>query len=170
MKGARAALALLVAGSGACSTLKVETQFDPNAPFASYRTYAWLATEPGAQDPAPLRIPAVRKMVITAVDRELAAKGMVRTIPDSNPDFLVSVMGAAQSRIEITTYGYPYFYPVADVSQYTEGTLVVHFVDAKSRQLFWRGIASDTVASETEVQGKIDTAVHEMLAAYPPKK
>jgi hypothetical protein len=170
-------LALAAALAG-CSTLKVHTQYDPAAPFASYKRYAWLATAPGAEQAAAIRDPGVRSLVVSAIDREMAHKGLVRTTPDADPDFFVSVLGWAQSRIEVTSYGYAYapayaygpsYVGPADVSHYTDGTLLLDFVDARTRQLVWRGEATDTVGSASEVKGSIDEAARRMLEGYPPK-
>jgi hypothetical protein len=54
-----------------------------------------------------------------------------------------------------------------------EGTLVVDFVDAKTRSLLWRATATDAVdpsASAEERQKKIDEVIAAMLAHFPPKK
>jgi hypothetical protein len=95
-------LALALAG---CAGAKVNTQYDPNAPFKSYKTYAWLATQPGAEQAAAVRDPGARQLIVNAVDREMAKKGFTRTTPDANPDLLVSVIGWAQQRVEVTNYG-----------------------------------------------------------------
>jgi hypothetical protein len=58
--------------------------------------------------------------------------------------------------------------PAVDVAQYTEATLTVEFVDAKTRKVFWRGIAADTFGSASEAERGIDEAVRKMLEAYPP--
>ncbi len=177
------ALAALAAATG-CSSIKVQTQYDPAAPFASYKTYAWLATEPGAEQAAAIRNPAVRQLVVGALDQELRRKGLVRTTPDANPDFFVSVIGWAQSRVEITSYGYGYggayvygpygphaaAVPVASATQYTDGTLVLDFVDAKTRKLTWRGTASDTISDASQVPGSIEEIARRLLEGYPPKK
>ena len=178
-----AAAAALLAG---CSTLKVNTQYDPAAPYPKFKRYAWLATTPGAEQAATIRDPAVRVLVIDAVDRELQRRGFVRTTPDENPDFFVSVIGWAKDQVEITNYGYAYApsyvygpfgptpyaaaVPAAQVNQYTEGTLVLDFVDAQTRKLFWRGTASDTITSPSHVREVVDGAVRKLLEAYPPKK
>jgi hypothetical protein len=60
------------------------------------------------------------------------------------------------------------------VQQYTEGTIVLDFYDAKSKQLVWRGTASGALSSNKpsmeEVQEKLNGIVAKMLAEYPPKK
>jgi hypothetical protein len=172
--------------AGCASTLKVNTQYDPTAPFGAYRTYAWLATTPGAEQAASIRDPGVRAFVVGSIDREMQRRGFVQVPPDKNPDFFVSVIGWAQNRVEVTNYGYAYApaymygpfgpapysaaVPMAEVNQYTEGTLILDFVDAKSLKLFWRGTATDTVTSASHLKSVIDEAAKKLLAAFPPKK
>ena len=178
--GALAAAALLAG----CSSLQVKTQFDPAAPYPGYKRYAWLASEPGQEQAAAIRDPGIRRLVIETIDREMGKKGLVRTTPDQNPDFFVSVIGWGRGRVEVTNYGYAYggayvygpwgpspaaAVPVAQVNEYVDGTLVLDFVDAKSRKLFWRGTATDTLTTPQQVPGVIDGAVQKLLAAYPPK-
>jgi hypothetical protein len=55
------------------------------------------------------------------------------------------------------------------VQQYREGTLVVDLVDRASKQLVWRGTAVDTVTSAAQVQDKVDAAVRDLFANYPPR-
>jgi hypothetical protein len=174
---------LLAAALAGCSSLKINTQFDPGAPYPTYKNYAWLSTTPGVEQAAAIRDPAARSLVITAVDREMAHRGLTRVNPDQNPDFFVSVIGWGQARVDVTTYGYAYMgayaygpwgpapvaVPVTEVTQYTDGTLVIDFVDAKTKKLFWRGTASDTVTSPAQLQGTIDEATRKLLETYPPR-
>jgi hypothetical protein len=177
------ALAATLAG---CSTMKVATEYEASAPFDTYKTWAWLSVSPGQEQAAAIRNPMVRKMVVEAVEREMAKKGLVKTSPDANPDFYVSVIGAARSRIEVTSYGYmyagPYAYapyagypvvaaaPVTEMREVADGTLVLDFVDAKSKTLFWRGTASDSVTTVEAVRSTVDEATRKMLENYPPAK
>lgn len=184
MSSLRCSMLALAAALAGCSSVKVNTQYDPTAKFAEYRTYAWITTPPGDEQAPPIRNPAVRALVVTAVDREMARKGLVLVTPDQDPDFLVSVLGYSRSRIEVQTYGYAYAgayvygpwgpgavaVPATDVSEYKDGTLLLDFVDAKTHKLVWRGVASDTVASDANVKDTIDNAARHLLDAYPPKK
>jgi len=177
------ALAATLAG---CSTMKVATEYEASAPFATYKTWAWLSIDPGQEQAAAIRNPMVRKMVVEAVEREMAKKSLMKTSPDASPDFYVSVIGAARSHIEVTSYGYAYAGPYAyapygaypvmavptatEMREVAEGTLVLDFVDAKEKKLVWRGTASDSVTSVEAVRATVDEAVQKMLANYPPAK
>lgn len=178
----RSFLVLAVALAGCASGPKIQTQFDPNAPYPTYKTYAWFATEPGAEQAAAIRDPNVRKLIVGALDREMSRKGLTRVTPDENPSFYVTVIGWGQQRVEVTPYGYGYggaymyggygggyVVPSASVQQYTDGTLVLDFVDAQSKKLVWRGTANDTISNPAAIGQVIDDVAQKLLAAYPPR-
>ncbi|HET8542715.1 MAG TPA: DUF4136 domain-containing protein [Anaeromyxobacter sp.] len=186
MRSLRLSALVLAAALAGCSTLKVSTEYDPTAPYATYKTYAWLAVTPGPEQAPPIRNPVVAAQVMAAVDREMKAKGLVLTKLEENPDFLVTVHGWSQSRIEVTNYGYGYagtyaygygpYRPVMPVGStavdtYTDGTMLLDLVDAKTKKLVWRGTASDTFSSPTpdSVKKAVDEAVRQLMGAYPPK-
>lgn len=175
------ALAATLAG---CASMKIQTEFDPAGQYGNYRTYAWLQTAPGTDQPPAVRNPTVRARVIGMIDNGLAAKGLKLAPAGTEPDLLLWVMGATQQRVEVSTYGYAYgggmyaygpygsmgtMMPVTEARAYTEGTLILDFVDARSKQLVWRGVASDTLSSPTVPLSVIDEAVTKILAEYPPR-
>lgn len=53
--------------------------------------------------------------------------------------------------------------------RYTEGTLIVDFVDAKTSTSIWRGTARGTIGSAQRNQQKIQEAIRKMLATIPPR-
>ena len=55
--------------------------------------------------------------------------------------------------------------------QYEEGSLILDFVDAKSKKLIWRGSAKaqiDNVDTPEKSEKLINEAVKEILKEYPP--
>jgi hypothetical protein len=59
------------------------------------------------------------------------------------------------------------------VQEYEEGTLVLDFVDADTKGLVWRGVATDALDAHAtpEDRGKqIQEAVTKILAKYPPAR
>jgi hypothetical protein len=182
MPSLRLSMLLAVATLAGCATtVKIQTEYDPAAPYPAYRKYAWLNATPGPEQAAAMRNPAAYAMVVGALDRELAKKGFEKTTLEGNPDFVVAVLGNSQQRIEVTNYGYAYGGAYAygpygpgmvvaapEVRSYTDGTLLVDFVDAKSKKLFWRGTATDTVTSPDSLKASIDDAARQLVAAFPP--
>lgn len=169
------ALALAIAG---CSSMKVQTEFNKATNFKSYRTYAWIRQPPGPEQAPAVRDPRIREAVIGGIDRGLASKGMTKVELEQNPDLLVAVHGWANSRIDVKSYGYAYgptpygMYPVlatpaVDVREYRDGTMIIDLVDASTKQMVWRGTATDTFSPGAEAQ-KAGEAVEKTLAEYPP--
>lgn len=176
--------AAVPAALAGCSTVKVHTEYDPKTQFADYKTYAWNPTPAGPDQVPTARNPAVRALVVSAVDRELARKGLVKVPIEDDPSFIVTALGWAQRQIEVNNYGYayagPYVYgpygpgytlaaPRVEVHDYEVGTLVLDFSDPRTKQLFWRGVATDTIQDLTKVRERIDDAVRKLLESYPPK-
>ncbi|MGC3999287.1 MAG: DUF4136 domain-containing protein [Anaeromyxobacter sp.] len=178
----RAAVLLALALSG-CATLKVQSEYDAAAPYASYHRYRWVAATPGEEQAPAMRDPAVRALVMRAIDRELQAKGLLPAGAEEQPDLLVSALGWSKDEIQVNSYGYGYSAtymrgPAAvgvgspggvTVNSYRDGTLILDLVDAKTRQVVWRGTATDTLDDPSEVRELIDNAVHKLLGSYPPK-
>jgi len=55
---------------------------------------------------------------------------------------------------------------------YDEGTLILDFIDAKTKQPIWRGSAKADVRfnnSPEQKRNKVNQAVTEMLKTFPPK-
>jgi hypothetical protein len=55
------------------------------------------------------------------------------------------------------------------VRQYKEGTIVIDFIDATTREMFWRGTASDTFIPGTG-RDVIKDAITKLIDAYPPPR
>ena len=176
---------IAVAALGGCaSTMKIQTEYNPKAEFAQYKTYAWNPTPAGPDQAPTARDPAVRAMIVAAIDREMAKKGLVKVPYEDDPSFIVTALGWAQRQIEVTNYGYvyagSYVYgpygpgyavatPAVEVRDYHVGTLLLDFSDARTKELFWRGVASDTIQDVSTVRSTIDEAARKLLESYPPK-
>src|ERR1700752_3662542 len=154
LKAAGAVLLLLLATGATAQTVKVNWQED--APFSDYRTYAW---QPSKNQGAHFYQQWVQK----DVDDELAQKGLRKVDADQNPDLYLYYHVMSQEVVDSTTTddgvgfgggpwgfwggwgGWGGFAP--DIAQ-TEaeprmlGILSVDMVDAKKKQMVWRGQAT----------------------------
>jgi len=170
------ALALSLA---ACSSsLKVQHEYNRTTNFKNFHTYAWITQQPGPEQAPAARDPRIREAVVGGVDRMLASKGLTKVGPDQSPDLLVAVHGWAVNRIDVKSYGYAYgpspygMYPVlatpaVDVRQYRDGTMIIDLVDASTKEMVWRGTATDTFDPGAEAKTAA-RAVEETLKDYPP--
>lgn len=171
--------AALAAG---CSSISIKNDFDREADFTAYRTFAWLqepVTAIGDADAARQKNTLLDKRIRTAVETELQAKGM--TVNTENPDLLVVYHTGVDNKIDVTDWGYSYptryggWYGGSnvDVYEYKEGTLIVDLIDSKSQQLVWRGDATKTLEdnpSPERMEQNLREVVGRMFANYPPAK
>ncbi len=166
---------------GACGGLKVSTDYDPEANFSGWHTYAWAErTEEGELDPRVYNN-IVESRVKVAVGKALQAKGYSEVI-SGDPDFLVAWHGAIDGKVSVNTvhthygYGWGWYGPGFGASQtyvneWDEGTLIIDLIDTRENKLVWRGSGSDTVSgqrSPEDAQRAFDDAAAKILGSFPP--
>ncbi|MBW2293170.1 MAG: DUF4136 domain-containing protein [Deltaproteobacteria bacterium] len=164
-----------------CSTVRVETDYDPETDFGSLQTYAWMPDPPAVSSDPLLHNSLLDSRVRSAVDRALAAKG-IRKVSAEEASFLVNYYISLEHKIRVdsipvSNYGYRGagwrggLLIEARVHQYDEGTLILDVVDPQKNELLWRGSGS-TQAGKTSTpearKKKIDEIVSKLLATFPP--
>ena len=154
---------------------KVKVSSDPAVDFSKFKTYAW--------DQGTLANPLIKQFIVTAVDRELMAKGLQKV--DSHSDLILTTLTATNSDLTMTNPSWaPQLNSIAtgipSSSQawaVTKGTLVIDMSDARTKNGVWRGIASHTlengptgnpVQDAKEVEKPINKAVQKMFKKFPP--
>jgi hypothetical protein len=167
----KSATLLLALAATACSSVRVSTDWDQNADLAALRTYAWMQPAEGAPDPFGGNT-IVRNRVQHAIQRELAAKSVTERA--ESPDFYIALHGYSRERIDVNTWpswGYGWrggYSSHVDVYQWTEGTLVVDFVSASTRELLWRGVATAVMDSSSGSEERVDEAAKKLFEGFPP--
>jgi hypothetical protein len=166
MKALRFTLSLLLCGGLiSCSSVAVKSDFDANANFAQYKTFDFM--------PHPGGNPLHNKRVEAAIEQELVAKGMQKQAT-GRPDLLVAYHTNVKDKIDVDTYGYRYgrygrrVGTYTTVQKYQQGTIVVDLVDAKEKELVWRGWAKGEV-NDSVSKEKVDDTVGKILDKYPPQ-
>jgi hypothetical protein len=165
-----AALALVATGAAAQN---VTYDFDKTAEFSAFKTYAWVR---GTNLSDELN----HKRIVNAVDAQLAAKGLVKADSSAQPDVLVAYHASFNRNLQITGFssgwgGYRFAASRSGSARAEEilvGTLVVDLVDAKSKTIVWRGVASrevDVKASPEKREKNINKAAEKLFKHYPPK-
>jgi len=173
-----AAGATLVACATSSSGMDVTFDYDTGANFAALKSYSWMPPTGNAVGDELLV-----KRIKTTVDSQLQAKGPVPA--EANPDFLIGMQLSGKSTYGGSTgVGVSVGIPVGRAGRVSvgggksqaiekkEGTLVLDFVDAKSKSLLWRATASGAVepkSSPEQQQQRINAVVAEMLSYFPPK-
>jgi hypothetical protein len=169
-----AALALTLAFVGTGSAQKVTTDWDHSADWSKYNSYFVDISKPFGTQLAQQR-------VIAAVDSALQSRGWKKMASLDAASAAVIINGAAQAEQTSTTMytggGYAGWgwggggmgMATTSTSQYTIGTLVVDIFDVMSKQLLFRGQASETVNKDAEKNTKaIYKAMAKMFKEFPP--
>ena len=177
-----AVAAVELLGMGGCSSMKVETDWSPEASFTDLHSYSWMLP-PTEEIPDTRRArreaerrSEIERRLFDAVNRELAGKGY--QLVSEDPDFLVAYFAAAQNAVEVTTivsywgYASPWIMTHGDTRYYREGALILDVVDPTKNEVIWRGVASAQVDDPAidEVEKKVNEAVQKILSKFPPKQ
>ncbi len=159
----------------ACAGIPVSTDYDPNWQLPASPAYAWMPHPMNKVDPM-VDNDLVAARVYRAVDEQLAARGFSVASSEKDVNLLVTYHIGEEEKLDVNTfhshYGYypcwrcwgPGFDSEVWVSQYTQGKLVIDMVDAKTKQLVWRGIASRRVPSFDSPQQR-DQFIRDSVAA-----
>jgi Domain of unknown function (DUF4136) len=146
----------------------ISTDYDHNANFAHYKTYSWgsVKTANGLWD----------ERVKSAVASQLAARGWTE-VP-SGGDAMISARDAIHNQQELNTF-YDGFggrrfgglgMSTTTVNNEQIGTLLVEMFDGNSKNLVWRGSATDTLSSNPDKNiNSLDKNVQKMFQHFPPE-
>lgn len=179
-------LSLLVGVSSCATTARVgvTSDFDHSVNFRAYRTWAWYPQQPTDTEGGPAKgyESFLDKRIRTAVEQQLAQKGLV--MATSNPDVYVAYSARVEEKQRATNGGYgPYGFPYYGygygygslynrggyVTDYKAGTVILDFVDAKRKELTWRGQGQAQVDQQTISEAEVQRIVTSILGNYPPQ-
>lgn len=163
---------ILAFGFASCESVRVATDYDKEADFMQYQSYAFY--KPGI-DKAEIS-DLDKRRILRAIDMSLTEKGMTKS---KSPDLLVSIFTDATENLSVYPryngwyspyYGYsPHYY--STVSSTTEGTLYVDLIDANTNTLVWQGVGTGVIEPGGDVDKKterINEIVQKILEQYPP--
>ena len=167
-----------------CSTLKVDTDFDPNVKMQSPKNFYIVYKQQVNEDTL------TNHRIIEAIQTELTSQGYKSTSKE-NADFLILFHTGVitQSRV-VTDYKYVNMYPYSYGSgfgygyrgsgtavvpesknySYKEGKLIVDAVFPKGNRIFWRGTATDKLQHLDNPQERtdyIDTVINTLMKKFP---
>jgi Domain of unknown function (DUF4136) len=163
-----------------CSSVSVKTDYDHAAAFGRYHTYALKPPARGL-----ILSPSSDAALRNALRENLAARGMREVSANERPELAVVPQAFAQQHFTVEqfndwgyaggmwSYGYGSYgvWPGAPgytrVTSYTEGTLLLDFVDTSMQKLVFRGEAKGTLGSAEHNAEKIEAAVKKIVAKLP---
>jgi hypothetical protein len=148
----------------------VSYDYDTEADFSQFKTYAWVQG-------TNLRDELNHKRIVNAIDAQMAVKGLQKVETGGHPDLLVAYHASFNRKLQINASGWGgyRFGPArsgrATVEEVPIGTLIVDLVNAKTKTIVWRGTATKEVdlrASPEKREKNIQKAAEKLFKKYPP--
>lgn len=163
------AVAILLFSS--CASVRVSSDFDREANFPNYKTFAFLKEGIDKVEISDLD----KKRILRSIEAELTKKGL--TLNSENPDILVNFFTKERERQEVYNnigfgwgwgpFGFGTGYNISN--PITEGTLFIDIINAEKKDLIWQGKGVGTL-SDYNKDERISQFVAEILKQYPPKE
>ncbi len=179
---------VLVLMLSSCSSIQVLSDYDKEANFNTYKSFAFYKT---GIDKAMIS-DLDKKRILKAIEVEMNTRGFVKS---ENPDILVSIFTKESEQVDVYNnnfgwggygWGWGGFGPGAwgggfgpgwgwgvgnAVSTRTQGSLYIDLIDAKKKELVWQGKGVGTLSNTKNIEKKearIKEFVAEILEQYPP--
>ncbi len=179
-------LALLL-GTAACTTSRVgvSNDFDHAVNFRAYKTWSWYPKQQADTQGGPAKgyESFVDQRIRAAVAADLASKGLTEVAQGQAPDVFVAYSARVENQQQTSPYynglGYPYGYGYgyggygrgyAPVTQYKAGTVIIDIVDARRKELAWRGTGMAALNQNNISQDEATRIVTGILGTYPPNE
>ena len=181
---------LLVAFLSSCVSVRVVSDYDKEANFTEYRSYAFYKTGIDKAQISDLD----KKRILRAIDTELSSRGFVKS---QDPDLLISIFTKEREQVDVYNnnfgwgwgWGWGGFYNPwiwgpgwgwgwgggfgPNVSTRTQGSLYIDLIDADSKELVWQGRGVGNLNNTQNIERKeerIREFVSQILEAYPPNQ
>ncbi len=178
MKKKSLSLILIAAAStwlASCTSgpaVSVKTDYNHQVSFTGYKTYALDLSK------APELRPTGRAALTESLNSNLAGRGITETSMGQADLVVVPVVFTQEKLHSMPTggstyvlahpgYRYGSWYVNEDVTQYTEGTLVLDFLDKKKHLVVFRGIGQGAMSTAERNANGIREVVAKIVADFP---
>ena len=180
--------ALLVLFLSSCSSVRVLSDYDKEANFNGYKTYAFYKTGIDKAQISDLD----KKRILKAIENEMATRGFSKS---KDPDILISIFTKEREQVDVynNNWGWgggfgwgfgwgwnPWLWGPGwggawgpNVSTRTEGSLYIDLIDTRDKELVWQGRGEGTLNRTKNIEKKeeqIQKFVSEILSEYPPSQ
>jgi hypothetical protein len=107
-------------------------------------------------------------------------------VKSENPDMLVSIFTKSREKVNVNqnnNFGYGFGWGWnpwmgngmnnnVNISQYTEGTLFIDFIDKQKKELVWQGVGTGALKIQNleKKEARVKAFVKEIVSRFPPQK
>ncbi len=160
-----------------CTSVRVAADYDKNANFSTYKTFAFFKTGIDKAEISDLD----KRRILRAIESEMLAKGFAKS---ENPDLLISLFTKSNQRVDVYNNSWGYggwgwggFYSPwgwgwnqqPNVTTRTEGVLYIDLIDANKKELVWQGMGTGYLTQNMEKkEERIKEFVSKIMEKYPP--
>ncbi|RZL09937.1 MAG: DUF4136 domain-containing protein [Hymenobacter sp.] len=177
------ALAFGLASCATSANVGVSSDFDHAVNFRAYKTWAWYPKQANDTEGGPAKgyESFTDQRIRDAVAKDLTAKGLTETA--TAPDVYVAYSVRVENKQQVSGYpyggyGYPYGgygyggfggYPYGGGAyNYKAGTVIIDIVDARRKELAWRGTGQAQLNQNSISEEETYRIVNSVLGNYPP--
>lgn len=156
-----------------CASVNVASDYDKQANFSEYKTFAFYKTGIDKAEISDLD----KRRILRAIETEMLNKGFTKS---ENPDILVSIFTKSREKVNVYNsgfhpYGYgwgwsPYYWGNYNtVTTSTEGVLYIDLIDASKKELVWQGVGTGYLSQNiNKKEERIKEFVSLIMEKYPP--
>ncbi len=159
------ALLICVASSVALAQ-QVSVNYDHNASFSQYHTYAW-----GSNNKNQIQNSILAQVAQQDIEAAMQQKGLQKVQESQNPDLVLAASGGEREQTSYNAWGMRGIGGgMGGISpqENVEATMVVSLYDVKQKSLVWRGIAQNTLNNNgNKNQEMVQKAVQKMFKQWP---
>ncbi len=167
-----------------CSSVRVLSDYNQQANFNQYKSYAFYKTGIDKAQISDLD----KRRILHAIEDEMSSRGFVKS---ENPDLLISIFTKEQERVDVYNNNFGWGWGGAwgwgpawawgpgwgwgwggpSVSTRTQGSLYIDLIDTQNKELVWQGKGEGTLSNTNNIEKKeqrIKEFVSQILDQYPP--
>ncbi len=165
--------------------MSTKSDYEKNFDFSQLRTFAFK-TDRASNDPLSTNTLEAGR-IQNALAAQLEANGFSQA--QQNPDFIVAFYSRSKQKTQVESsgfgpgfgfgrgfgwgYGVPFrerwrygFGPDIWTSNYTQGCVMADVIDAKTNEVVWRGVATDTISGIDQSEKQTDQAAKDLVNKF----
>jgi NADPH:quinone reductase-like Zn-dependent oxidoreductase len=145
---------------------QLSVNYNHNANFSQYHTYAW-----GSNNKNAIANSILAQVAQQDIEGAMQQKGLQKVEESQNPDLILTASGGEHESTSYNAWGMRGIGGgMGGISpqQNYETTMVVSLYDLKQKELVWRGIAENTLSNNgNKNQKNVEKAVEKMFKQWP---
>ena len=159
-------LAWLLLLCSVASAQQVSVNYNHNANFSQYHTYAW-----GSNNTNQIQNSILAQVAQQDIEAAMSQKGLQKVEESQNPDLILTASGGEHEQTSYSAWvmrGIGGGMGGISPQQNVDSTMVISLYDLKQKELVWRGIAENTLSNKgNKNQEMVQKAVQKMFKQWP---